>query len=68
MFKLNQDANDRFLVGDPIDDEELQNPLSFYKELEAGLEQLGKEFKLPRKEVTFQRQKLESYKQAREKR
>ena len=58
---MNKEANEKFLEGDGIDDEELDNLLCFYRELEKYLLELGPEFKLAQKEVTDRFIRLKTY-------
>lgn len=66
MTPLNNLANDRFLKGDPIADEELLDLLEFYTEMMVQLTYLGPMFHLANKEIIERRQRLESYARARE--
>jgi len=59
---------DRFLIGDPINDEELETLLTFYTDLSEKLEILGERFHFAWFDAYGKKERLESFKRARESR
>lgn len=58
-------ANEKFLIGDAIDDQELRALLQFYNEMEAGLDFLGDRFYYQWNEIRRRRDLLEDFRRAR---
>jgi hypothetical protein len=65
-MKLLTDINEKFLIGDPITDFELDILLKFYEHLEQDLKVLGSHFHFAWREVLDRKIRLEGYKEARE--
>ena len=72
MNSLNNDflreANEKFLIGDPIDDQELSALLRFYEGMCRGLAFLDGHFHLAWGECNRRRNTLEDYQRARKSR
>lgn len=57
---------EKFLIGDPIEDDELKEAIVFFKDLSDSLHSLGPVFALPAKEATRVYLGLDEFKRARE--
>jgi len=68
MAHLNEEANNKFLRGDALSDDDLRNLINFYGQCVHDLGQLGKEFDLAYKECRRCHDRLKDYQQARRER
>ena len=66
--RTTKEANEAFLIGDPISDKELKSLIAFYTRITDDLAVLGPHFRLSWKECLSRLQTLEGYQQSRKER
>lgn len=63
--KVFEAANEKFRIGDPIDDAELALLLDFYRDLEFKLDLMGERFHFAWRDARDNAQRLDDYRKAR---